>query len=176
MRIIAGSLGGRTFNSTHGHRTHPMSDKIRGALFNALGDIQGLTLLDAYAGTGAVAFEAVSRGAVDVVAIDIDKLAQRAMGESIVSLGIDDKVTLVKGAAKSWLRRTHREFDIIVFDPPYDDMQLPIIEKLAISTKIGGIVVYSLPPEARLIMPDSYELILKKDYGDATLQFYRRTK
>ncbi|MDB5169241.1 MAG: methyltransferase [Candidatus Saccharibacteria bacterium] len=175
MRIIAGSLGGRNFNSTHGHRTHPMSDKIRGALFNALGDIHGLSVLDAYAGTGAIAFEAASRGASRVVAIDIDKLAQRAIGESIASLGVEDQVTLVRGAAKSWIRKSHEQFDITVFDPPYDDMQLPVIERLNSITKVGGIAVYSLPPQARLIMPDNFELIQQKDYGDATLSFYRRT-
>ncbi|MCB6771180.1 RsmD family RNA methyltransferase, partial [Veillonella atypica] len=49
MRIIAGQLGGRTFDAPRGHRTHPMGDKIRGALFNILGDISGLTVFDAFA-------------------------------------------------------------------------------------------------------------------------------
>jgi 16S rRNA (guanine966-N2)-methyltransferase len=174
MRIIAGKLGGRNFNSTHGHRTHPMSDKIRGALFNALGDIEGLTLLDAFAGTGAICFEAVSRGAASAVAIDIDKLAQRAITENIVSLGVEDQVQLITSSARSWARKNHNMFDIVVCDPPYDDMQLPTAEKLANCCKVGGIAVYSLPPQARLIMPENFELLQKKDYGDATLSFYRR--
>ena len=62
MRIIAGSLGGRVFKAPSGHRTHPMSEKIRGAIFNALGDISDLTVLDAFTGSGALCFEAVSRG------------------------------------------------------------------------------------------------------------------
>ena len=53
MRVISGWLGGRIFESPHGHRTHPMSDKIRGAVFGVLGDIKGLTVLDAFAGSGA---------------------------------------------------------------------------------------------------------------------------
>jgi 16S rRNA (guanine(966)-N(2))-methyltransferase RsmD len=76
MRIIAGTLGGRTFESPHGRRTHPMSDKVRGSLFNTLGDIDGLTILDAFAGSGALAFEAISRGAEHVLAIEIDNRAQ----------------------------------------------------------------------------------------------------
>jgi 16S rRNA (guanine966-N2)-methyltransferase len=83
MRIIAGRLGGRHFASPQGRRTHPMSDKMRGALFNALGDIDGLSVLDAFAGSGALAFEAVSRGAGHAVAIDVDKSAQRAIAENI---------------------------------------------------------------------------------------------
>nr|MBP9820948.1 RsmD family RNA methyltransferase [Candidatus Saccharibacteria bacterium] len=60
MRIIAGFLGGRLIESPHNNKTHPMSEKMRGALFNSLGDINGLTFLDAFAGTGACGFEAIS--------------------------------------------------------------------------------------------------------------------
>lgn len=61
MRIISGIYGGRTIQSPSGHKTHPMSEKMRGAIFNALGDIKGLSFLDAYGGSGAVALEAISR-------------------------------------------------------------------------------------------------------------------
>ena len=70
MRIISGVLGGRVFKAPNGNKTHPMSEKIRGAMFNSLGDISGLTVLDAFSGSGAVAIEAFSRGAEHVVAVD----------------------------------------------------------------------------------------------------------
>src|SRR5438445_6894886 len=106
MRIIAGRLGGRQFASPRGHRTHPMSDKMRGALFNALGDLSGLTVLDAFAGSGALAFEAVSRGAQHVVAIDVDKSAQRTIAKNITALGLADRVKLVRASAGAWLTTT----------------------------------------------------------------------
>jgi len=71
VRIIAGYLSGRQFNSPRSNRTHPMSDKARGGLFNSLGDISGLSLLDAFAGSGALSFEAISRGTASSVAVDI---------------------------------------------------------------------------------------------------------
>lgn len=151
-----------------------MSEKVRGAIFNALGDIKGLTVLDAFAGTGAIAFEAVSRGAVSAIAIDIDKLAQRTITENIASLGLAERVTLIGSSARSWGRKNHDSFDIVVCDPPFNDMQLPVAEKLAACAKVGGIIIYSLPPSARLIMSDAYEPVLKKQYGDATLSFFRR--
>jgi 16S rRNA (guanine966-N2)-methyltransferase len=79
MRVIAGFLGGRNFDSPGGHRTHPMSDKVRGAVFGVLGDIKGLSVLDAFAGSGALSIEAVSRGAKYAVAIDVDKRAHAVM-------------------------------------------------------------------------------------------------
>ena len=89
MRVIAGTLGGRNFSSPHTRRTHPMSEKARGALFNALGDIHGLSVLDAFAGSGACSIEAVSRGVqTKSMAIDIDPEAVKTIAENIRSLDL----------------------------------------------------------------------------------------
>ena len=178
MRIIAGRLGGRQFLSPKGNRTHPMSEKARGGLFNALGDIKGLTLLDAFAGSGAVAFEAISRGAKHVTAIDIETNAFKAMTESSDNLAVSDQIEIVRANVGGWFKssRQDRRYDIIICDPPYDALQLPIIEKLSSKITVGGLIVVSLPPAARLIMPERCEPLLTKDYGDITLQFFRRTK
>src|SRR3954470_23836038 len=96
MRIIAGQLKGQQFQAPHGHKTHPMSDKMRGALFNVLGDIEGLTFLDAFAGSGALAFEAASRGAKAVTAIEIDNSAHKTIGQNIKALHISTQVKAVK--------------------------------------------------------------------------------
>lgn len=177
MRIIAGKLGGRNFASSTGFKTHPMSEKARGALFNALGDIKGLTLADIFAGTGAIAFEAISRGAKHAVAVDQDRFAQKTIKENISTLGLDEQVQLIPAHAKSWLNRNKEEFDIVVCDPPYNDVQEKIIEKIASkAVKPGGLMVLSLPPEARIILGEDFEEIQKRSYGDATLTFYRRTE
>lgn len=176
MRVIAGRLGGRIFDAPRGHRTHPMGDKIRGALFNTLGDITGLTVLDAFAGSGAISFEAVSRGAASAIAVESDKVAYTTIQRNIDTLGLDEKVQLVKAFVISYVRRIHDEFDIVVADPPYDDVQYKALEILPKYVKIGGIIAYSLPPTARLVMPDGFELVSQKSYGDATLHFYRRIR
>lgn len=124
MRIISGSLGGQQFASTKGHRTHPMSDKMRGALFNALGDISGLTVLDAFAGSGAISFEAVSRGAAHSMAIERDRQAQQAIAESIEKLKLNSRIKLVKASANSWLGTSDDLFDIVLVDPPWEDPQI----------------------------------------------------
>lgn len=175
MRIIAGRLGGRNFTSSTGFKTHPMSEKARGALFNALGDIKGLTVADVFAGTGAIAFEAISRGAKSAVAVDQDRFAQKTIKENIEILGVDEQVKLIPAHAKSWLNRNKEEFDIVVCDPPYNDVIEPLIEKIANkAVKPGGILVLSLPPEARIILEETFDELQSKSYGDATLTFYRK--
>ena len=175
MRIIVGSLGGRQFASPRGHRTRPMSDKVRGALFNTLGDLAGLTVLDAFAGSGALAYEALSRGATSVIAIDSDTSAQKTIAENTKLLGHAKQLKLIKANASSWLITTDEAYDIILLDPPYQDLQPNLLTRLADRAKPGGLVVASLPPKADFKLPESYELLAQKHYGDASLTFYRRT-
>lgn len=173
MRIIAGRLGGRTFDSPHGHRTHPMSDRVRGALFNTLGDIVGLTVLDAFAGSGALSFEALSRGASNAVMIEPDKSAQTTINKNIAGLRVPSQTKLIRAKAQSWLSTTDQRFDIVLCDPPYDDINQTLLTKLASRTVPGGTIVLSLPPNSGFKLPEPYELLGSKDYGDATLAFYR---
>jgi 16S rRNA (guanine966-N2)-methyltransferase len=174
MRIVSGSLGGRTFDAPRGHRTHPMSDKVRGALFNMLGDITGLTVADLFAGSGAISFEAISRGAANSIAIEADKVASATIKKNIETLGLDEQVKTHKMFVHSWLNRTNDQFDIVIADPPYDDLIYKTLDKLPELVKPGGVIVYSLPPNARLILPKTCEKISEKSYGDATLVIYRK--
>ncbi len=175
MRIIAGKLGGRLFDSPRTNRTHPMSDRARGGLFNALGDIEGLTVLDAFAGTGALSFEAISRGAVSAVAIDMDKNAYRTIVANVEQLGLSDQVRAIRRQAGSWATgQTDTFFDIVLCDPPYNDLRRDILQKVANRTKPGGLFVLSWPgseamPEFRGLMP-----IRQKSYGDLQLIYYER--
>lgn len=175
MRIIAGTLGGRRFEAPQSHRTHPMSDKVRGGLFNVLGDIAGLTVLDAFAGSGALSFEAVSRGARHVTATDIDRSAINTIvkGESL--LGITDRIKAVRANVGSWSdNNPDTLFDIVLLDPPYDQVHHDLLAKLTRHTKTGGIIVYSLPPKAQVTLSSNFQLLSTKLYGDAQLVFYRR--
>ena len=175
MRIIAGSLGGRTFEAVPGHRTHPMSEKIRGAIFNALGDIEGLTVLDAYGGTGALSIEAISRGAQSAVVLEADKTAARTIKENIGSLGLGDRVKASRIFALAWSRRNQSaQFDLVLLDPPYDAVEPKELLALSKHVKPGGLIVLSLPPNEGFRLGESRsELLSHKNYGDAELFFYR---
>lgn len=173
MRIIAGTHGGRIFASPVGHKTHPMSDKMRGALFNSLGDISGLTVLDAFAGTGALAFEAVSRGAARATLLENDRNAQRTIAENLELLGMDS-CKLVRAAAGPWLSTTEETFDLILLDPPYDNLQNGLLERLAQRLNHEGMLVLSWPGKQTPPSLNGLRLTDSKSYGDSSLHFYER--
>lgn len=178
LRIISGKFGSQQIDSPSGHKTHPMSEKLRGAIFNSLGDIKGLSLLDAYSGSGAIALEAISRGANNVIAIDSSKLAVQAIKKNALALGAELKVT--QANISSWQSNNPSlRFDIVVCDPPYDSINFVHIKNLVNAIKPGGVFIISIPPKLFNEINDlsaHLSLITKKDYGDAMLVFYRRIR
>jgi 16S rRNA (guanine966-N2)-methyltransferase len=152
-----------------------MSDKIRGALFNILGDIEGLSVLDAFAGSGALSFEAGSRGAAHVVAIDSDRLAQKIIAGNILSLHLDSQVSLIKASANTWLQTSDNQlFDIVICDPPYNDLQTKLIMQLAGRVAPDGLLVLSWPGKIEAPKIEGVKKIAHRSYGDAQLIFYQK--
>lgn len=171
MRIISGIYKNKTINSPKGHRTHPMSEQIRGAIFNTLGDVEGLTVLDCFAGSGAVGLEALSRGASAVDLIDNDHSAQLCIADNIKALGLTNQAKLIKTGLGNWLETSNKTYDIIVADPPYDDIPRTLLPKLASHLKKDGTLVLSWPGKTELPEFENLALILSKDYGDAQVAY-----
>ena len=121
MRVISGALGGRRLASPPGG-TRPTSDRVREALFSTLGPVEGMRVLDLFAGSGALAMEALSRGASQAVLVEKDRRTARVAGENIETLGLDDRATLVVGRAEAELARLARDGEqvgLVFADPPY---------------------------------------------------------
>lgn len=122
MRVIAGELKGRRLVAPRGHRVRPTSDRVREATFSALGTrVEGARVLDLFCGTGALAIEALSRGASSAVLVDRDSRA--ALG-NVERLGLAERVELVRSDAQRWLAASAEEvepphFDLIFVDAPY---------------------------------------------------------
>ena len=178
MRVIAGKLKGREIKSPGGHKTHPMSDKVRGALFNVLGDIEDLSFLDIFAGSGALSIEAISRGAKSAIAIDVDRVAYSAIDRNIQELGLGEQVKAVRAHASGWsARNTEQKFDVLLFDPPYDDLQINLVERLIkLHLKPRALAVLSFPGNYKPEKLSGTEIEHVKKYGDAQLVFYRKIK
>jgi 16S rRNA (guanine966-N2)-methyltransferase len=179
MRIVAGRLKGLNFVAPKGFKTHPMSDKVRGGLFNTLGDIKGLTILDVYSGSGALSFEAVSRGAKHAISIEADVAAHKVITQNVSTLGVEGEVKATRAYIKSWLNRVSSKmeaFDIITADPPYNEAQqnLNTIDRFERVLKVGGILVLSWP--GNLDIPDikGVNIVKINNYGDAQLVFYKK--
>lgn len=175
MRVISGYLGGQNFESPHGHRTHPMSEKMRGAIFSALGDIKGLYILDPFSGSGALAIEAISRGAASVTAVEVDKKAHSVIVNNLIKLSIEDRVKAVRAYANAWSTRHQAEmFDVILLDPPYDNLPYRDLNVISRHLKDEGILVLSWPAKVDYYFFEGLEMFKSKEYGDSALYFYRK--
>lgn len=176
LKVVAGSLGGRLLDAPSGHNTHPMGERIRGALFNSLGDIVGLTVLDAYSGSGALSIEAISRGAKSAVLIDSNKQVVQTIRSNIASLGIEDQTKVTQAPILSWLgKNPELHFDLIFADPPYTQVQPAAIFELANHLLPDGLLILSWPVKKNLPELDNLTKLDEKIYADAKLAFYKKT-
>ena len=176
MRIIAGQLRGRQSKSPRSHRSHPMSEKMRGALFNVLGDINGLTFLDAYAGSGAMAYEAISRGASKATTVEKSILAYRTIKNNVEALSLGEQIKASRANITTWSdNNVDLEFDVVIADPPYNDIKPNVLEKLVRHLKKDGIYVLSWPGSEDIEDIKGLEIIKHTDYGDSKLVFFRKS-
>jgi 16S rRNA (guanine966-N2)-methyltransferase len=125
MRVVAGSARGRRLEAPEGATTRPTGDRVREAVFNSLhslGAVEGATVLDLYAGSGALGIEALSRGAADATFVDSDRRSVAAIRANLEATGLGDRATVVRADAASVLSRAGsegRRWDVALLDPPY---------------------------------------------------------
>lgn len=176
MRIIAGEFKSRIIKDAATGRTHPMGEKIRGAIYNSLGDITGKTVLDAFAGTGAVALEALSRGAHEpVYAVEINPDAFERLKENRDMITNDERMKVHRANVSSWLKTTEKTFDIIIADPPYDAVGMKALDACAEAVEPGGLLILSIPL-AEHIDFDGFKKLDEKRYSRAKIVFYKKRK
>ncbi len=121
MRVVAGELGGRKLVSPEGTSTRPTTDRVREAVFNALGSagvLDGAIVADLFAGTGAVGIEAISRGAAHCTFVERDRNALQALDANIETLDLGDRSRVLRSDATQ--AAATLDVDIVFADPPYD--------------------------------------------------------
>jgi len=175
LRLIAGKFGGRIIEGSGTKRTHPMGERIRGSLFNIVGsEIEDAEVLDAFAGSGSLGLEALSRGAAHATFIERDRVAQTIIANNVKALGVENATKLIKAPVASWLDTTEKQFDIIFADPPYHDLQLSTVGKLTKVLKPNGLMVLSYTGKGEVPTELGVVVVDNRSYGDAVLAFYRK--
>jgi 16S rRNA (guanine966-N2)-methyltransferase len=174
-RVVAGAHNGRRLAAPRGAATRPTADRVREALFNLLGPVEGLRAIDLYAGSGAFGIEALSRGAAEVTLVDSDAAAVRVIRENLDRIR-EEEPKIVRSDASSFLRAAARRgehWDLAFCDPPY---------RLAprLGAELGRLLPAVLEPQARVACESSSRqplvlaLPLQKErrYGDTLISIY----
>ena len=174
MRIIAGSRKGHTIHAPRGRETRPTSDRVRENVFNIVGPVDGATVLDLYAGSGAMGLEALSRGAIKAVFVERDADAVRAIERNLDKLRLSG--TILRQDAVTALATeagTHRKYDLVLVDPPYDmypDLQPQLARYLPALLSADGLLVVETDARVEPELPLARRTTRK--YGQARVTIY----
>jgi 16S rRNA (guanine966-N2)-methyltransferase len=174
VRVIAGSRRGAHLAAPRGRDVRPTSDRVREALFSILGSVEGLTVLDLFAGSGALAIEALSRGAAEATLVEVSGAAIATIRANLSRLELSAVVR--RGDALMFLERARArgpQYDLVFVDPPYRDAGV-----------LGGLLSASLPPvladDARVVTESDRRAPLELDlplvderrYGDTLIRIH----
>ena len=188
LRITGGILSGRRIEWSEAPGTHPMGERQRLAIFNMLGGIdvlrgagrgvlrgadkaRGVSVLDLYAGSGALGIEALSRGAERCVFVERSRRCAVQIEAALEKLGLSGKAKVVVKTVESVLKTVDDKFDLIFCDPPYDKMNDRIFESVSNVLAEGGTLVLS-HPEGFAVKFDDLELIKNRKYAGANVSIY----
>jgi 16S rRNA (guanine966-N2)-methyltransferase len=177
-RIVAGTARGRRLAAPRGQGTRPTSEKVRAAVMNVLGQFfDGGAVLDLYAGTGALALEALSRGCARAVCVEVDRGAAEIVRRNAEACGFADRVEVRRGRVLDELPRLPRDaFALAFVDPPYDEGPEAALAHLEPLLVRGGRAVAE--HDARRPPADRYgalALVDRRAYGDTAISIYERS-
>lgn len=183
MRVIAGSARGRRLDAPPGRAVRPTADRVREALFSSLGDtVPGARVLDLFAGSGALAIEALSRGAAQATLVERDRRAAAVAAGNLARTGLAGQATVVRLDAAAFVAAPRGgPFDIVLLDPPYDH-PTPALYGLLLGLDAAG----ELAPGATVVAerdrrdpsldhepPAAFVLDRRRVYGDTVLLYLR---
>jgi 16S rRNA (guanine966-N2)-methyltransferase len=172
VRIIAGSRKGHTINAPKGLDTRPTGDRVREAAFNLIGPVDGASVLDLFAGSGAMGLEALSRGAERAVFVESDREACRAIERNLEKLRLTGARVVCEDTLR-FLATERNQYDLVLVDPPYElveSLQVSLSRYLPAVLAEDGLLVFETSTR------DEPELPLAKrtsrSYGSARLTLF----
>jgi len=177
LRVIAGTAGGRKLVAPKGE-ARPTTDRLKEALFSSLGArVHDATVLDLYAGSGALAIEALSRGAGRAVLVDSDLAATAAIRANLATTGFEDSARIERIAVERFVTAPIRDapFDLVFLDPPYELASAVVAEVLAALAATGAltddatVVVERAKDGEPVVLPAGWGIEKERAYGDTLL-------
>lgn len=172
MRIVAGAYRGRRIVAPSGRKTRPTADRVREALFSMLGGLEGASVLDLFAGSGALAIEALSRGAATAVFVDRDPRAVAAVRRNLEAVGAQAAVHK-RDAIAHLGDSSGAHHDLVFLDPPYSSAERlagPLAERLPAVLHPESVIVTESDKRVPLELP--FPLERERVYGDTRIAVY----
>lgn len=179
MRIVAGTLRGRVLRTVPGLDTRPTAARVREALFGHLeasvleNGFDGRSVLDLFAGSGALAFEALSRGAADATLLDGSRAATDVQRQNAELLGVASRTRCITATLPAGLKRVveTRPVSLVFCDPPYDLDVSAMLGELAVASWLHprAVLVYESRARDHRSLPGSWELLSRRLYGETAV-------
>ncbi len=177
MRIISGCRRGHKLFEFEGSDVRPTTDRVKESIFNLIQSyIPGAVVLDMFAGSGALSFEMISRGASHAVLLDSDRCSVELIKKNIASLGFEDKCTVKEQSCFDYVRTCANKFDVIFLDPPYNKGYIePSLEAVIEHSLLAadGIVVLESDNTDFKSDISGLEIFKQKRYGRTFVTIYR---
>jgi 16S rRNA (guanine966-N2)-methyltransferase len=176
MRVVAGTARGRRLQAPKGRDTRPTSDRVREAVFNALGSlgvVEDARVLDLFAGSGALGIEALSRGAAHATFVERDDRAVEVIWANLVAAGVSERAQVTVNEAMHWLARRPGPgpYDLALADPPYEFDRWDELLAAADELPVEVVVIES----NRTVDPGQKWLVVReKSYGGTVVTIVRR--
>ncbi|HEX6764731.1 MAG TPA: 16S rRNA (guanine(966)-N(2))-methyltransferase RsmD [Polyangiaceae bacterium] len=178
LRVIAGAYRGRHLRAPRGQSTRPTSARVREALFSILGALEGVRVLDLYAGSGALGIEALSRGASVAVFVENERAAQSCIRDNLAAVGAAERARVLPLRASAAVSALPAEpFDLVLCDPPWEALgdARAVLEKLASTGSLAPAARVALEHSARDAEPDVPGLVAydRRRWGDTAVSLFR---
>ena len=156
--------------------TRPISQKVRSAVFNSLTQrVADSSVLDLYAGSGAMAIEAISRGARAAVLVDNNFKSLSVIKKNIQKLDKSENVVVIDNDVSKFITSCIEKFDIIFIDPPYDKFDIDMVKRASNLLQYGGIIVVSRASRIDIgDIDESLQVVSSKNYGDTQIEYIKR--
>jgi 16S rRNA (guanine966-N2)-methyltransferase len=178
LRVTGGRLGGRRLLAPK-TGVRPTADRVRESLFSHLGDLEGVAVLDLFAGTGALGIEALSRGAASLVAVELSRGVRQVLLGNLSSLSIRDEVRVEAASADAAVKKLGRagaRFDLIFLDPPYAaEAAAPVLGAIVAAGVLAedGLVVFERGRSHPVPVIQGLQVVDERSYGDTVISELR---